>query len=67
MKGIRIRIFILSLFALFVEGRQEVFGLPADPLPLADKVNRVSSFATEFRGEVGLNPALYYYLSLIHI
>lgn len=63
MKGIRIRIFILSLFALFVEGRQEVFGLPADPLPLADKVNRVSSFATEFRGEVGLNPALYYYFT----
>lgn len=57
----RIRIIITLLIALFVESRQNAFGLSADTLSLSDKVIRTISFTTGFRGEVWQNPALYYY------
>lgn len=60
---IRIRIFFVMLTALLTGSRLPVFGQVDDTLSISDKVNRSTSFATGFRGDVWRNPALYYYYS----
>ena len=62
MIRIRMRIVITLLVAFIGTNVQKTVGQTvADTLSLPDKVIRMGSFATGFRGEVWQNPALYYY------